>query len=272
MNIVSDNSSSATPQLGEISAREIASYEELKASIAKRLKQVSNAVQQIGEDLQFIKRHSLYRAEYSTFAEFVQTEYGKSATWAYQQLEHVRVLGNLENNVDPGLQIPSPRMSHELASLPDEEQSDAWQEASESAESEGRDAPTREHVREVVRKRKQARQTAEHNSRLNEILRPPPGMTRELSCESGTVRIAPHELDGYFYASIDNEEGADGDTRGLNGKHLYIFARNRGLDRELEDADCVDRDCEPWGFNRLLYNSREQYTSEWLEGVSSADQ
>jgi hypothetical protein len=125
-------------------------------SVRINLQTVSDATEEIGESLGVIKSQRLYRQDYETFAEFVNSEYGKSATWAYQQLEKIRVLTNLKS-VDSNLQTePTVAQSHQLSSLPDEEQADAWAESQEKAESEGREVPTTKDVKETVQKRKAA--------------------------------------------------------------------------------------------------------------------
>jgi len=143
-------------ELAALTETEFRDYGVRKNIIRTELEQIGTATTRIGEELEYIREHKLYRQEYGTFAGFVQTEYGKTAQWAYAQLEHIQVLTNLQN-VKSTLQNPSPSISHELASLPDEEQADAYAEATEKAEAKGKERPTTKDVKETVKARRNAK-------------------------------------------------------------------------------------------------------------------
>ena len=143
-------------ELAALTETEFRDYGVRKNIIRTELEMIGQSSERIGKELAFIREHDLYRQEYDTFAEFVQTEYGKSATWAYQQLEHIRVLTNIES-VEPVLHSkPGLKQTHVLATLPDDEQADAYAEATEKAAAAGKAKPTTKDVEKVVKQRKAA--------------------------------------------------------------------------------------------------------------------
>ena len=116
-----------------------------------RKESIKQGVIGVAEDLKCIRDERLYREEYDSFEDFVRFEFEKTRQWAYDQIGHVEVLANVKSTLHPTVS-----QSHELATLPDEEQADAWAESQEKAESEGRDVPTTKDVKETVQKRKAA--------------------------------------------------------------------------------------------------------------------
>jgi len=116
------------------------------------LQTITDAAEEVLQSVAAVKDGKLYRNEYATFEDYVRGEFKKSPSWVYKKLQEIRVL----ENVDSLSTKPGTEQARHLATLPDEEQADAWAESQEKAESEGRDVPTTKDVKETVQKRKAA--------------------------------------------------------------------------------------------------------------------
>jgi len=116
-----------------------------------RTESIKQGITSVAEDLKYVRDNKLYRHEYDTFEKYVALEFEKTRQWAYQQIGHVEVI----QNVNHGRQIPE-RQTRELKQLPDEEQPEAYEQATNAAKSEGKEKPTTKHVKEAVSQRKNA--------------------------------------------------------------------------------------------------------------------
>lgn len=84
----------------------------------------------VGAALAAIREERLYRAHYATFEEYCQQRWGMTRMRA----NHLIAAAEVMNNVNHGLQTPAnERQARPLASLPPEQQVEAWQQAVETA-------------------------------------------------------------------------------------------------------------------------------------------
>jgi hypothetical protein len=104
------------------------------------------------ENALYIREHKLYRGIYDTFDDFMAVRFSKTRQWLTQQKNRLKVLNHLPNDVEISLSA-----AQSLASLPDEEQADAYAEATEKAASQGKERPTTKQVKETVTARKNAK-------------------------------------------------------------------------------------------------------------------
>jgi hypothetical protein len=120
-----------------------------------RTESIKQGITSVAEDLKYVRDNKLYRHEYDTFEKYVALEFEKTRQWAYTQIGHVEVVSNIQN-VNSSLHLPTVSQAHALASLPDEEQPEAYEQATNAAKSEGKEKPTTKHVKEAVSQRKNA--------------------------------------------------------------------------------------------------------------------
>ena len=104
------------------------------------------------ENALHIRENKLFRGIYDTFDDFMAVRFGKTRQWLTQQSNRLKVVNHLPNDVEISLSA-----AQSLATLPDEEQADAYAEATEKAESQGKERPTTKQVKETVTARKNAK-------------------------------------------------------------------------------------------------------------------
>jgi len=104
----------------------------------------------VGAALLAIRDGRMYRAEFGTFEDYCKDRWGLKKQTAYQMIEGASVMQNLEShNCDA---LPKNQgQTRPLAVLPPEQQPEAWQAATDKAESEGRKVTAKD-VQEQVKK------------------------------------------------------------------------------------------------------------------------
>jgi hypothetical protein len=111
---------------------------------------------EVGTALWAIRDGRLYRASHATFESYCREKWGFARNYANKMIAAAEVVGRL------GTIVPKPsteRQARPLAQLPAAEQPQAWKEATEHAESEGRRVTARD-VETVVEERKARAATA----------------------------------------------------------------------------------------------------------------
>lgn len=127
----------------EITKQEVDALAQHEEVIAKGVK----TFVKVGNALAAIRDERLYRAEYGTFEDYCRERWGMSRPRAYQYIDAASTVSTI---VDKGHEPPlNEAQARPLAKLEPEEQSDAWEEAIDKAESEGRDVTAKD-VEEVV--------------------------------------------------------------------------------------------------------------------------
>lgn len=108
---------------------------------------------EVGQALAAINERKLYRADHATFEQYLLAKWGVKRQRAYELMEASAVTRRLSENSD----TPAPaREAHAapLATLPPDEQREAWTEAVETApKKNGKPHVTAAHVEKVVAKR-----------------------------------------------------------------------------------------------------------------------
>ena len=109
---------------------------------------------EVGLALAELRDNRLYRDDYPSFDEFVESEFGIKRARAYQLIKAAGVQERLSTTVDTSKNgetvLPvNERQARELAKLPEEKQAKAWEKAVKAADGE---QPTAEQVSEVVEK------------------------------------------------------------------------------------------------------------------------
>lgn len=106
---------------------------------------------EVGQALLEIRDQKLYRAEYSAFEEYCDKRWGMRRNYANKLIGAVGVIGNL------GTFVPKPQTESQARPLTQldsqEEQQEAWIEATEKAEAEGRKVTAKD-VQEAVDQKK----------------------------------------------------------------------------------------------------------------------
>lgn len=114
---------------------------------------------EVGNALLEIRDNRLYREQYGTFEQYCRDKWGVSKRRANQMVQAAGVLGNIENG-NHGSQTELPkteRHARPLSQLPAEEQGEAWEAATQKAETEEREVTAKD-VKKEVSKRKEPKQ------------------------------------------------------------------------------------------------------------------
>jgi len=98
---------------------------------------------EVGTALQMIRDGRLYRASHGTFEAYCRERWGFKKSRAYQLMDAAQVAENVHERgqIEPP---PSEWQARPLTKLPPEQQADAWEEANERAESEGRNVTAKD--------------------------------------------------------------------------------------------------------------------------------
>ena len=156
-------------------------FAELEETIENKLQ----AFYAVGEALNEIRSLRLYRAEHGTFDEYVKAKWGFARQHAYRLIASSKVLDNVEATDE---QRENLRETHlrPLATLPDDEQKQAFNEAIQTAPG---GQLTQKHVREVVQEK------TGHTVRMKAERGPVEWYTPEHVIEAAAVVLGDIDLD-----------------------------------------------------------------------------
>lgn len=113
-------------------------------------------VYKVAAALLAIREKKLYRADYDTFKSYVEQRWDITEQRAYQLLDAAQIRSQLENSTTVEVLPTSERQTRPLACLPENQQSEVWTQAVETAPRDGNGQPkvTGKHVQQVVNQRK----------------------------------------------------------------------------------------------------------------------
>ena len=202
-------------------------FAQLEENIGNKLQ----AFYDLGEALNEIRESRLYRAEHGTFAEYVQAKWGFARQHAYRLIASSKVLDNIEPTDE---QRENLRETHlrPLATLPDEEQKQAFNEAIQTAPG---GQLTQAHVREVVQEK------TGHTVRMKAERGPVEWYTPEHVIDAAAQVMGDFDLDP---ASCENA------NRIVNALKFYTLEDN-GLE-------------QPWA-GRVWLNPPYDAVGPWVE-------
>lgn len=106
---------------------------------------------EVGKALATIRDKKLYREEYKTFEKYCEQKWGFKRARAYQLIESAGIAAKVSTS-GRQKQPTSERQTRPLKELPENERSEAWEEAQQEA---GGKEPTGKQVEEVVARRRQ---------------------------------------------------------------------------------------------------------------------
>ena len=155
------------------------------AQLEENIENKLQAFYDVGEALNEIRESRLYRAEHGTFAEYVQAKWGFARQHAYRLIASSKVLDNIEPTDEQREHLRETHL-RPLATLPDEEQKQAFNEAIQTAPG---GQLTQAHVREVVQEK------TGHTVRMKAERGPVEWYTPEHVIEAAAVVLGDIDLD-----------------------------------------------------------------------------
>jgi N6-adenosine-specific RNA methylase IME4 len=205
---------------------------------------------EVGTALTQIRDSKLYRESHSSFSKYCEERWSLSKTRAYQLIESAEVGKQVSTIVDTS--PANEAQARELSKLDEpDEQSEAWQEAVETApkDKDGEPKITAGHVREVVRKRLDAR-------RMPEIIPLP----ESCQCIDDLKDIAGRTF-GTIYADPPWKYGNQG-TRAATSNHYDTMTVDEIAAMPIADLAAEKSHLHLWTTNAFLFDAK-QIIEDW---------
>lgn len=117
--------------------------------------QIESNIAMVGRALFEIRESRLYRITHKTFEDYCQERFAMNRRYINMQIQAASVMENLGTNGSQNIPT-SERQARPLASLPKEDQPEAWEKAQDIAKEEGKPLAAR-HVEKAVAETKDAK-------------------------------------------------------------------------------------------------------------------